>query len=163
IRFGGEYNFSNEHYYYTMYNGQQFDYAVIEHGKAAFAETDIYITNNMAAKIGGRAEYSSLIQQSNFSPRLSLAYKLGKEGQASLAYGTFYQNPEFKYLPSANPLTFTKATHYIAQYQRMTEGIIFRVEAYYKKYDNLLKTIQQYNGQQVAQNNSGYGDAKGFE
>lgn len=163
IRFGGEYNFSNEHYYYTWSNGQQIDYANIEHLKAAFAETDVYITNNIAAKIGGRAEFSSLLNQSNFSPRISLAYKLGNESQASLAYGTFYQNPEFKYLPSPNKLTFTKATHYIAQYQKMADGIIFRVEAYYKKYEDLLKTSVKYNGQQTAENNSGFGDAKGFE
>ena len=163
IRFGGEYNFSNEHYYYTLSNNQFIDYANIEYLKAAFAETDVYLTNNIAAKIGGRAEFSTLLNQSNFSPRFSLAYKLDNESQASLAYGTFYQNPEFKYLPSPNVLTFTKATHYIAQYQKMSDGIIFRIEAYYKKYADLLKTTLKYNGQQTAENNSGFGDAKGFE
>ena len=50
---------------------------------------------------------------------MSVAYKLGKGSQASLAYGIFYQNPERKYLPSPNALTFMKATHYIAQYQKV--------------------------------------------
>ncbi|HEV7621354.1 MAG TPA: TonB-dependent receptor, partial [Flavisolibacter sp.] len=107
MRFGGEYNYSNEHFYYTINNGQQFDYPVIEKLKAAFAETDIYITNNLAAKLGARFENSSLLNKSNLAPRISIAYKLGKESQASLAYGSFYQNPETKYLPAVNPLIFS--------------------------------------------------------
>lgn len=163
LRFGGEYNYSNERYYYTLYNGQKFTAPVVEKLKAAFAESDIYLTNNLAAKIGARAEQSSLLDKANLAPRISLAYKTGNESQASLAYGIFYQDPETKYLPSPYALTFTKATHYIAQYQKMSDGIIFRVEAYYKKYDDLLKTTMQYGTQQVATSNNGYGDAKGFE
>ena len=163
VRFGGEYNYSNEHYYYTLDNGQGFNYPIIEKLKAAFAETDIYLTNDLAAKIGGRFEHSSLIDKANIAPRVSLAYKLGKESQASLAYGIFFQDPDSKYLPSPDVLSFSKATHYIAQYQKMSDGIIFRAEAYYKKYEDLIKTTQQYNTQQQAVNNKGYGDAKGFE
>ncbi|HWJ28698.1 MAG TPA: TonB-dependent receptor, partial [Flavisolibacter sp.] len=159
----GEYNYSNEHYYYTLDNGQGFNYPIIEKLKAAFAETDIYLTNDLAAKIGGRFEHSSLIDKANIAPRVSLAYKLGKESQASLAYGIFFQDPDSKYLPSPDVLSFSKATHYIAQYQKMSDGIIFRAEAYYKKYEDLIKTTQQYNTQQQAVNNKGYGDAKGFE
>lgn len=163
VRFGGEYNYSNEHYYYSLDNGQAFNYPIEEKLKAAFAETDIYLTNDLAAKIGGRFEHSSLIDKANIAPRISLAYKLGKESQASLAYGIFYQNPDSKYLPSPDVLTFSKATHYIAQYQKMSDGIIFRAEAYYKKYEDLIKTAQQPNRQQQAVGNTGYGDAKGFE
>jgi len=36
---------------------------------------------------------------------------------------------------------FTKATHYIINYQKMTTDRIFRVEAYYKEYDALIKTV----------------------
>ncbi|MFL5789263.1 MAG: TonB-dependent receptor [Flavisolibacter sp.] len=163
VRFGAEYNNSDEHYYYTINGGQQIDYGIIENLKAAFAETDVYITNNLAAKIGGRFEHSSLLNQANIAPRISIAYKLGKESQASIAYGKFFQDPETKYLPSANPLSFMEAEHYIAQYQKMSNGIIFRIEAYYKKYHELLKTtLTQYN-QQEANSNNGYGDAKGFE
>jgi hypothetical protein len=45
----------------------------------------------------------------------------------------------------------------------MSDGIIFRVEAYYKQYADLLKTTMQNNNHQVAANNKGYGDARGFE
>lgn len=163
VRFGGEYNYSNEKSYFTLPNGQQFSNSIVEHLKSAFAETDIYITNDLAAKFGGRLENSSLLSKTNIAPRISLAYKTGKQSQASVAYGIFYQNPEKRYLPTPYALTFSKATHYIAQYQKVTSKITFRAEAFYKKYNDLVKTDQISPNQQVAINNKGYGDAKGIE
>lgn len=163
LRFGSEYNYSNERSFFTLYNGQQFSNSIVEHLKAAFAETDIYITNDLAAKLGGRLESSSLLNKTNIAPRVSLAYKTGKQSQASLAYGIFYQDPEKKYLPSPYLLTFSKATHYIAQYQKVTGKTTLRMEAFYKKYNDLLKTAEINPAQQVAINNKGFGDAKGIE
>jgi vitamin B12 transporter len=162
IRFGSEYNYSDDQSDYTAYTGQVFSQTVKEKIRSVFAETDIYITNNLAAKIGGRFEHSALLDKSNLAPRISLAYKTGKNAQASLAYGVFYQNPERIYLPANAPLHFTKATHYIAQYQKVTSQITFRTEIFYKKYQNLLKT-SNFNGLQIASGNEGYGEAKGFE
>lgn len=163
IRFGSEYNYSNEKSHFTLYNGQKYNTTILENLKAVFAETDIYITNDLAAKLGGRVENSSLLNKTNIAPRVSLAYKTGKQSQASLAYGIFYQNPEKKYLPSPYMLTFSKAIHYIAQYQKVTSKTTLRLEAFYKKYNHLLKTDQINPGQQIAINNKGYGDAKGIE
>jgi CarboxypepD_reg-like domain/TonB-dependent Receptor Plug Domain len=164
IRFGGEYNFSDEKSGYTIYNGQEFDGRLKANVKSVFAESDIYITNDLAAKIGTRLEQSSLIDKTNIAPRFSLAYKLSKQAQASLAYGVFYQTPESRYLPSASAanLVFMKATHYIAQYMKVTSVRTFRAEIFYKKYDNLIKT-GLVSGRDMAINNNGFGDAKGFE
>lgn len=162
LRFGSEYNYSNDQSVFTLFNGQQFLDSVKEHIKSLFAETDIYLTNSVAAKIGTRFERSSLLNKTNIAPRLSLAYKLGKESQASLAYGIFYQNPERRYLPSPNDMDFTKATHYIAQYQKVSKAYTIRAEIFYKKYNDLLKT-GIINNREVALNNNGFGDAKGFE
>ena len=162
IRFGSEYNYSKEKSLYTVYNGQQYGGTLEQNVKSFFAETDIYITNNLAAKIGGRLEQSSLIDKKNIAPRFSLAYKVSKQAQASLAYGIFYQNPESRYLPSPNNLVFMKATHYIAQYMKVTSMRTFRTEIFYKKYDNLIKT-GLLSGRDAAINNNGFGDAKGFE
>jgi len=107
-------------------------------------------------------ERSSLLDKTNIAPRFSIAYKLGKGSQASIAYGIFYQDPERRYLPSPNPLTFMKATHYIAQYQKVASGQSFRTEIFYKKYDNLVKT-GTVNFRESAINNNGFGDAKGIE
>jgi hypothetical protein len=163
IRFGGEYNYSNEKSVFTLYNGQPFSDRLKENIKSVFTESDIYITNNVALKIGARAEQASLLDKKNIAPRVSLAYKLGKQMQASLAYGIFYQNPERRYLPSPYQLTFMKATHYVAQVMKVTPVRTFRTEVFYKKYDNLLKTGNVNGREGVAISNDGFGDAKGFE
>ncbi|HYH16468.1 MAG TPA: TonB-dependent receptor, partial [Flavisolibacter sp.] len=162
LRFGGEYNYNNEAPLFTMYDGTTYGGKLIQNVSAAFAESDIYLTNNLAAKFGARAEYASVIDKLNIAPRLSLAYKLGANSQASLAYGIFYQNPENRYLPAAAPLQFAKATHYIAQYQKMENDRTLRAEVFYKKYDNLIKTGYQDN-REIAINNKGYGEASGFD
>ena len=163
IRFGGEYNYSDEKSVYTLYNGQEFPDRLKENVKSAFAEGDIYITNALAAKIGTRFEQSSLLDKTNIAPRFSLAYKVSKHAQASLAYGIFYQNPERRYLPSPNDLVFMKATHYVAQYMKVTSLRTLRAEVFYKKYDNLVKTGFANGRDGVAINNNGFGDAKGIE
>ena len=91
--------------------------------------------------MGVRYEHSSVINKSDLAPRISLAYRTGPDAQISLAYGTFYQKPENSQLFYTTNVGFTKATHYIINYQKMTKDRIFRVEAYYKKYDDLIKTV----------------------
>ncbi|MEO6814321.1 MAG: TonB-dependent receptor [Ginsengibacter sp.] len=162
VRFGSEYNFSNEKMNYAQYTGISFNQTLKENIVAAFAETDIYLTNNLAAKIGARTEHSQLLQEWNLSPRVSLAYKFADNSQASFAYGTFYQNPNSKYLPAINVIHFEKATHYILQYLKMNNARTFRTELYYKKYDDLIKANDNY-GRFQAINNNGFGDAKGIE
>ena len=58
----------------------------------------------------------------------------------SAAYGIFYQKPENQQLFFTTNLGYTKATHYIINYQKSTTDRIFRVEAFYKKYDDLIKS-----------------------
>lgn len=162
LRFGSEYNFSNDKVVYTAYDGNKYPASLKEQIKSLFAEGDIYATNDLAVKAGLRFEHSSFLNKANIAPRLSLAYKLGKGMQASLAYGIFYQNPERRYLPSPNELVFMKATHYIAQFQRTLNQQTLRAEVYYKKYDHLVKTgVVGFT--EAAINNNGFGDAKGFE
>ena len=162
IRFGSEYNFGEDHSTYVAFNGDKFGGSLKENIAAAFAETDIYLTNALAAKLGTRVERSSLIDKNNIAPRVSVAYKLGKGSQASVAYGIFYQDPERQYLPAAGQLDFMKAAHYIAQYQKVAGQQSFRAEIFYKKYDGLVKTISN-NGRDLAANNNGFGDARGLE
>lgn len=162
LRFGSEYNHSDDKNNITIFNGTTFNNRIVENVYTLFAEQDVYLTNNLAAKFGVRAEHSALLSKTNVAPRVSLAYKLGKQSQASLAYGIFYQNPELRYQPALNPLIFMKAEHYIAQYQKTTSLTTFRLEAFYKKYDNLIKT-SNVNGRDTASSNNGFGDASGFE
>jgi vitamin B12 transporter len=157
IRFGSEYM-----YFYNSSNYNNLQSTLKEHFYSVFAETDIYVTNDLAAKIGGRFERSSIIDKSNFAPRISFAYKVGEGAQVSAAYGIFYQKPENQQLIFTQNLDYTKATHYILTYQKSTNDRIFRAEAYYKKYDDLVKTVP-VTSSYGTYNNNGTGYAKGIE
>ncbi len=151
LRTGGEYMYF---YNSSTFNNQKA--TLPDHFKALFTEADLYITNDLAAKVGVRFEHSSLINKANIAPRLSLAYKTGKGAQMSIAYGEFYQKPENNFLYTTTNFGYAKATHFIANYIKNTALQTFRVEAFYKKYDELVKT-------HPVLNNAGAGDAKGVE
>jgi vitamin B12 transporter len=151
IRFGSEYWYSKDK---TQYN--QYTSTITEHLTAAFAESDIYLTNDIAAKVGLRAEYSSLINRTNLAPRTSVAYKLNKNEQLSMDYGIFFQNPEKTYLFTNQNIPYTKATHYILTYQKVVTAATLRLSAFHKKYNNLVKTFPD-----TSVNGNGY--ANGLE
>lgn len=155
LRFGGEYGYASNPGTYKNDNSIT-DKKLKDHYAAAFVESDVYLSNAMALKAGARYEYSSIINKTNIAPRLSIAYKTGTNEQVSLAYGVFYQKPENAQLIYSTSLGYAKATHYIANYQKTTNDRIFRIEGFYKKYSDLVKTYPAYN-------NSGTGLAKGVE
>lgn len=134
---------------------------------SSFLETDIGFSNHLSAKLGIRGEYSSNLKKYNVAPRLALAYRITKNWTTSFAYGIFYQNPESQYLKSKIDLDFQKAEHYIFQLQKRTKGRHLRLELFYKKYDNLIKTISLTNGNSTSNmvgiNNNGNGFGKGIE
>jgi vitamin B12 transporter len=163
IRFGAEYNHANEQVNFTNADNSKFVEDVKEHLTSLFAETDVYISDNVAAKMGARMEHSKLLDDVNVAPRISLAYKFKDKSQFSLAYGIFYQNPERRYLPSITNITFMKSAQYIMQYLKTGKGRTFRSEVFYKKYNQLVKTTNNNVGQTKAVNNNGYGDASGIE
>ncbi len=157
VRGGIETNYANENSESQYFNGDYKDLIT-----SVFAETDLGFSNHLSAKIGVRAENSSILDKWNFAPRLALAYRLDKNWTSSVAYGIFYQNPESRYYyPEAN-LGFQKAEHYIFQLQKNSEGRSLRLEAFIKNYDDLVKTVGDQN-YQYAVNNNGFGDAKGIE
>jgi hypothetical protein len=131
-------------------------YPLTDQFSAAFAESDIYITPNMMARAGVRVEHSVLLQQSTVAPRASLAYRFNDGGQINVAYGLFYQKPENIYLFQQRNLHFSRADHYIANYTRKAGNRLLRLEAYYKKYHQLVKTLPEIS-------NKGGGNAKGIE
>jgi vitamin B12 transporter len=163
IRFGADYFYSKEKTTYTLYDGTKFTESVKDNLESVFAEADVFITNELAAKIGSRVEHSEVVNKWNVAPRISVAYKFRDKSQASFAYGLFYQNPERKYLPAVASLDFSRAAHYILQYQKLSNDRTFRIEAFYKKYTDLYKTATSPTGREVASNNNGFGDAKGIE
>ena len=151
LRFGAEHFYSDDDYRYndTLTN-------LRDNLTAMFVEGDLHVAKNVAAKIGVRAEYSSLLDHVNIAPRISFAYRLNSGGQFNLAYGIFYQKPEIEFLAKSNHITFTQATHYIINYQKKANNRLFRIEAYYKKYKDLVT-------KEPAVSNDGAGYARGVE
>jgi outer membrane cobalamin receptor len=124
---------------YTETNGLDYKSEYNNDLIAAFSEADIFFSNLFAIKIGIRGERSEVSKTHNFAPRASLAYKTSDNGQFSLAYGDFYQDPSISYAKFSDELRAEKASHYILNYQYLSDGKTLRAEAYYKDYSNLVK------------------------
>ncbi|QOD62209.1 TonB-dependent receptor [Polaribacter haliotis] len=170
LNFGAEYFITNYDESYTPNNSNKFDYGFDNNIFASFIETDIFFSKNLAAKIGVRAENSELLNEFTISPRTSISYKSGKNSQFSLAYGQFYQNPNNEYLKFSQNLKAQNTSHLIANYQSVKQGQIFRIEAYYKDYNSLVKfdnNSTNFNDNQPnfnsTFNNNGTGFAKGID
>jgi outer membrane receptor for ferrienterochelin and colicin len=151
LRFGSEYFYSKDK---NRFNDLPEE--LEDHLSATFAEGDIYIGKSMAAKLGVRFEYSSLLQKANMAPRAGLAYRFYNGGQLNLAYGMFYQKPDDRFLRNSRNLDFSRADHYVLNYQKKSNNRFFRVEIYYKDYKGLITTIPSLS-------NQGDGQAKGLE
>ncbi len=151
IRAGGEYQHAEINDRFTIYKRTY----LTDFG-AAFAEGDIYITRKLMSRAGIRAERSSALDKMNVAPRLSLAYKTGDYSQFSFAYGQFFQEPDYHFVQQQEGLKFEQADHYIFNFQKVNDNQTFRVEGYYKLYNNLTVT-------EPGINNEGDGYSRGFE
>jgi hypothetical protein len=153
FRVGAEYQYAYDNY---KVDGAKYGYgyhvnkSIFDNYSAEFVEADIYLTSKLVWRAGGRGEYSTLEKQYVISPRTSVAYKLGEFSQISLAYGQFYQKPDRDYLFYSKLPGYSKATHYIANIQRVDDMHTLRAEVYYKSYDNLTDLLDSTN------NGSGY-------
>jgi len=127
---------------------------------ASFVEAEVYASKHFVTKAGARLEYNGLIDQVSVDPRISVAYKPGKNGQFEFAYGTFRQTAKNQFVMLNTGLDPEKADHFILNYQIINDRRTFRVETYYKKYDQLIK-FDKGNSQLLTNSGSGY--AKGVE
>lgn len=130
---------------------------------AGFVEADIIFSKNLALKVGVRADYSSIFNSTDIAPRAALAYKSSKNGQFSLAYGNFFQNPNSNVLKFEHDLKAQKTSHYIVNYQYVNDGKIFRAEAYKKDYNNLIKFDGEFETFGTNFQSTGDGYAQGLD
>jgi len=163
FNFGTEYFLTDFDENFESLQSGNFDYGFQNNISAGFAEADIFFSKKLAAKVGGRIDHYELFNQTVVSPRASIAYKSGKHSQFSLAYGDFYQNPNSNYLKFDNSINAENATHLIANFQIVKPKQIFRVEAYLKDYDNLVKFSTPMAGFNSNYNNQGFGYANGVD
>lgn len=163
LNFGAEYFMTDFNEDYTSQTNGDFTYGFQNNISGIFAEADIFFSKKLASKIGMRAEHSELLNETTISPRASIAYKSGANSQFSLAYGQFYQNPNSTLLKFSTNFTAENTTHLIANYQYVKDNQIFRVEAYYKDYNNLVKYDTEMASFNSNYNNEGSGYAKGID
>ncbi len=153
-------------YFFTHYseNGLNSILGYTSNIAALFSETDILFSKNLVAKLGVRATKNYLLSEFSLDPRASVAYKIAKNSQFSFAYGLFEQAPRQDYLKYNTQFQSEKTQHYILNFQYNKDKQTFRAEAYYKKYENLVKyettssmfTLSNFN-------NNGSGFAKGLD
>jgi hypothetical protein len=152
--------------------GQTFDTLIggfSEMLSAGYVEADIIPFRNFAIKPGVRAEYSKLLAKGNISPRLAMAVKTGKSSQISFASGYFYQLASQNYLMQGYRPDFQEALHLMANYQVLAKNRIFRLEGYYKSYDQLIReqgvayTPNAFRFNYGMVDNSGSGYAQGID
>ncbi|MAO34805.1 MAG: TonB-dependent receptor, partial [Zunongwangia sp.] len=162
LNFGAEYFNTNFNQYYQTDTGD-FEPNYTSGLFSVFTETDVYFTQNLAAKVGVRTTRDALLEKVYVSPRLSLAYKLDESQQISTAYGNFRQQVGQDYLKFNQDLFQQQAAHYILNYQFSKASTTLRAEAYFKKYRDLLT----YTGDEITYDsnfgNNGSGYAKGID
>lgn len=163
LSFGAEYFNTDYEETYTDFEANDFESGYSEGLVALFAESDIFLSNRFALKLGVRGEHNNLMNAFKVSPRVSLAYKPKENGQFSFAYGDFYQRSIGQVVKFDKDLQMEKASHYILNYQYINNGRTFRAEAYYKDYDQLVKFDTDQPQFNSIYNNSGGGYAKGLD
>lgn len=132
---------------------------------AAYTEADILFSKKIAAKVGFRVSNNNLLDETSLSPRISMAYKVAKNSQFSLAYGDFTQSPSVDYIKYSKYHQFEseKASHYILNFQYSKDKQTLRAEAYYKSYNDLVKYDTPTIAYNSVFNNLGSGYAKGLD
>ena len=163
LNFGAEYFATNFDETYSDNSIAPASYGYNNNIAGIYTEADVFFSKKLAMKAGLRAEYSQLFKDYSLAPRLSLAYKTSTKSQISLAYGNFYQNPESNILKFNQNLKPQNTTHYILNYQFNNDGQIFRAEAYYKDYNNLVKYDSDFVDFDTNINNDGFGYAQGLD
>ena len=124
---------------------------------AGFTQLDLKLSEKLVGQMGTRLEYSSISGDFYVSPRLSLAYKLGAKEQFSFAFGRYIQTPEYDELKLNTQLDPEQSTHLLANYQKVSDDYVFRIEAYQKWYKDLIKYSDS------GSNNQGTGYARGVD
>ena len=163
LSWGANETFNRYHEIYDD-NTADFELNFTDHLVGAFVESEIKFTKNLAIRPGIRSEYSSAIQKFNFAPRFALAVKTGEKAQISGAWGLYHQTPQADYLKLTTHLDFEKAMHYILSYQfGSVSERLFRAEAYYKTYHNLITWELGEYGLPTQIKNNGFGYAGGLD
>jgi outer membrane receptor for ferrienterochelin and colicin len=128
-----------------------------------YAEAQLKLSKKLFLIPGIRSDYHTLSKKFGFDPRLSFGYNIAKDNVLRAAVGIYHQYPALQYYSQSQDygLKPHQAVHYILGYElnKMDGLLLFRVEAYYKDYKNLVLLDSNY----FLYNSGGSGFAKGVD
>ncbi len=110
---------------------------------------------------GLRGEYESITDKNTLDPRISFILPLTLNTTITAAYGIYHQFPSPLYYDpfiGNSKLSEMKSVHKVIGFNYKRKNTIFRVEAYYKGYKNLLLEDESIN-----YTNQGKGFSKGID
>ncbi|MDR2065633.1 MAG: TonB-dependent receptor [Prevotellaceae bacterium] len=123
-----------------------------------YDDLKLFLTNNLTASIGVRGEYSGYLQKFNVAPRVYIAYRLNHKNIFSLSVGDYFQLPAMDYLKQSNNIDFTSVTKGTVSYSYVKKSGKFQIDAYYKKYKDVVTYLQEQNkAKNFANAGSGHG------
>ena len=135
-----------------------------------FTDATLKVTNYFQTKFGVHYDYSSIISDSEFSPRISFWLRLNNKTILEGSWGNCYQYPNvlnifnrdkpFDFNSDIQNLQSEKVSHYSLTLKRRFGEIFTKLDLYYKDYDRLIFP-QDYN--LYFPTNNGKGLSKGIE
>ena len=141
---------------YTYSSAIHSDSAINHSIRAVFATAVFNISPDLYAELSDRLEYTSINNLWNSNPRLAVSYNV-KGIHFSGIIGKYTQLPENKYLMLNKNLLAEQCTQYVGGIYYEKKEKIYRIEAYYKKYNDLA--LQE----PTVLNSDGYGYSKGVD
>ncbi|RPI14136.1 MAG: TonB-dependent receptor [Ignavibacteriae bacterium] len=173
INGGGEYEYSENNFNGTVpllqYNLRLNAPAIDINGKkisgrvGGYLESQVKLTKSFFVIGGLRTDYHTLSKNAVLDPRFSIGLKFAEDNVVRGAVGIYHQFPSLEYYAQSNnnDLKPEKAIHYILGYEinKMDGLFLFRVEAYYKDYRDLV--LQDQNN--FLYYSGGKGFAKGVD
>ncbi|WP_196889451.1 TonB-dependent receptor [Aureivirga sp. CE67] len=164
FQYGAETFYTNYDEHVFPINSNEIKSNVKDNYSAVFTDATFFFSQKLATKVGVRGQYSEVLDAFRVAPRVNLAYKWSKYAQVSASYGLFYQKPENDILKYTTDLKFREATHYTVNFDWSKNNRIFRANAFYKTYEDLIKYDREFNDFTFENiNNSGDGYVKGFD
>lgn len=138
---------------------------------ATYLESSTKATEKLHFRIGARYDYSTILNDGNMSPRISLWYQLNDRTSLEGSWGIFYQFPDPVSIYSRNIpvnlganldiISAEKSAHQIFGIKHIfSHDISAKLQLYNKDLDRLLLPVDETT---FAPTNSGIGFSSGFE
>lgn len=135
-----------------------------------YVQQTVRVLENMKLNLGFRFDYFDMDRESRCSPRADLSYLLPLDIKLNVAWGVYYQLPNYAQLRSGQPsgrnTSFQKATNYLVGLEKSLPGDgHLSVDFYQKYYSDLIPARRlQYGGLSYGSKlNDAVGYAKGMD